>query len=71
MTIACAISLAGNPQEFWLHFGDQQIGPATDKRPVRFIENLLTGERRMLEWGGTRLRIEPSADPALFFRCYT
>jgi starch synthase (maltosyl-transferring) len=36
---------------------------------VRTIENLVTGERRMLEWGGARLRIDPSADPALFFRC--
>jgi len=67
--VACAISLHGGPQEFWLHFGDQQIGTPDEKRPVRTIENLVTGERRMLEWGGTRLRIDPSADPAVFFRC--
>jgi starch synthase (maltosyl-transferring) len=67
--VVCAISLHGGPQEFWLHFGDQQIGAPDEKRPVRTIENLVTGERRMLEWGGARLRIDPSADPALFFRC--
>jgi starch synthase (maltosyl-transferring) len=36
---------------------------------VRAIENLITGEHRLLEWGGTRLRIDPSNDPALLFRC--
>jgi starch synthase (maltosyl-transferring) len=66
--VACAISLAAGPQEFWLHFGDHQIGGDT-KRPVREIENLVTGERRLIEWGGTRLRINPAADPALIFRC--
>ena len=29
----------------------------------RAIENLVTGERRMLEWGGVRLRIDPAARP--------
>jgi len=36
---------------------------------VRLIENLVSGDRHMLEWGGIRLRIDPS-DPALVFRCY-
>jgi starch synthase (maltosyl-transferring) len=63
--VACAIALAGAPQTFWLHFGESKIGGS----PVRAIENLLTGERRMLEWGGTRLRIDPNDDPALLFRC--
>jgi starch synthase (maltosyl-transferring) len=66
--VACAISLAAGPQEFWLHFGDQQIGGET-KHPVREIENLASGERRLLEWGGVRLRIDRAADPALLFRC--
>lgn len=63
--VACAVALTGNPQDFWLHFGDNKIGGS----PVRAIENLLTGERRLLEWGGTRLRIDPIDDPALMFRC--
>ena len=68
--VAVAIALSDAPHEFWLHFGAEQIGPADAKRPVRLIENLLTGERHMLEWGGIRLRINPSNDPALVFRCH-
>ncbi|MGA7387011.1 MAG: alpha-1,4-glucan--maltose-1-phosphate maltosyltransferase [Pseudolabrys sp.] len=66
--VACAIALAAGPQEFWLHFGDHLIGGGT-QFPVREIENLITGERRLLEWGGVRLRIDPVGDPALIFRC--
>ena len=40
------------------------------RRPVRAIENLVTGERHMLEWNGVRLRIDPANDPALLFRCH-
>lgn len=68
--VAGAIALSNTPHEFWLHFGAEQFGPADAKRPVRLIENLLTGERHMLEWGGVRLRINPSNDPALVFRCH-
>ncbi len=68
--VACAIALAGEPQDFWLHFGDILIGPHGNKRPVRAIENLITGELRMLEWGGIRLHIDPASDPSLIFRCH-
>ncbi len=68
--VAAAIALTGSPHEFWLHIGDQQIGVDGAKRPVRAIENLATGERHRLEWNGIRLRIVPSRDPALLFRCY-
>jgi starch synthase (maltosyl-transferring) len=68
--VACAIALARAPQEFWLHFGDVLIGPPGNKRPVRAIENLVTGELRMLEWGGVRLHIDPASDPSLIFRCH-
>ncbi len=68
--VAVAISLAGSPQEFWLHFGDIEIGPADARRPVRAIENLVTGERHLLEWNGRRLRIDPADEPALLFRCH-
>jgi starch synthase (maltosyl-transferring) len=67
--VACAIALTSGPKEFWLHFGDIQIGPAGAQRPVRLIENLVTGERHWLEWNGITLRIDPAAEPALFFRC--
>ena len=68
--VAAAIALTGTPHEFWLHFGDQHIGPDDTRRPVRAIENLVTGERHLLEWNGIRLRIDPSIDPAILFRCY-
>ena len=65
--VACAIALTASQQEFWLHFGDAYIGEPS--KPVRAIENLVTGERLLLEWGGVRLRINPANDPALIFRC--
>jgi len=68
--VACAIALTHEPKEFWLHFGDVQIGPADAKRPVRMVENLVTGEQRLLEWNGLRVRIDPQTDPALLFRCH-
>ena len=37
---------------------------------TREIENLVTGERHQIEWGGVRLTIDPSQDPALLFRCF-
>jgi starch synthase (maltosyl-transferring) len=69
-TVAGAIALTAAPHEFWLHFGGEQTRPDEAKRPIRTIENLLTGERHLLEWNGVRLRIDPSNDPALLFRCY-
>jgi starch synthase (maltosyl-transferring) len=69
--IAVAVALNGpDPSEFWFHFGDIQIGPEDNRRPIAQIENLLTGERHVLEWGGVRLRINPHEDPALLFRCW-
>ncbi len=68
--VAGAISLTNPAKEFWLHFGDTLIGPPDARRPVREVENLATGERHWLEWNGIRLRIDPSADPALLFRCF-
>ncbi len=67
--VACAIALSRTPKEFWLHFGDLTIGPQDDRRPVRVVENLVTGERHLLEWNGLRVRIEPDRDPALLLRC--
>ena len=67
--VACAIAIAGGPHDFWLHFGSLEIGPAGARRAVREIENLVTGARHRLEWGGVRLRIDAAQDPALFFRC--
>jgi len=40
-----------------------------DFRQVVAVENLLTGERHPVEWGGLRVRIDPARDPALLLRC--
>jgi starch synthase (maltosyl-transferring) len=68
MAVAIALAEEG-PREFWFHFGDIEIGPRDARQRVRAIENLITGERHILEWGGVRLRIDPQQDPALLFRC--
>jgi starch synthase (maltosyl-transferring) len=69
--VAAAIALAqGAPRQFWLHFGELEIGPRDARRRVREIENLVTGERLNIEWGGIRLTIDQSQDPALLFRCF-
>jgi starch synthase (maltosyl-transferring) len=68
--VAVAIALnRGGTRQFWFHFGEIEIGPQGGRRRVRAIENLITGERHVIEWGGVRLRIEPDQDPALLFRC--
>jgi starch synthase (maltosyl-transferring) len=70
--VAVAIALSGHgPRQFWFHFGDLHVGPMHARRPVTAVENLVTGERHRIEWGGVRLRIDPQNDPALLFRCYT
>jgi starch synthase (maltosyl-transferring) len=67
--VVAAIALSRDAHEFWLPLGDVQIGAAGDRRQVVALENLITGERYPLEWGGIRLRIDPARDPALLFRC--
>ena len=70
--VAVAIALNGHgPRTFWFHFGEITIGPDGKRAPVRAIVNLTNGERHMIEWGGVRLTINPSDDPALLFRCET
>jgi starch synthase (maltosyl-transferring) len=66
-TVAVAVALTREPHEFWFPIGDTEVG--TDGRHVAAIENLVTGERHPVEWGGVRLRIDPVRDPALLFQC--
>jgi starch synthase (maltosyl-transferring) len=68
-SVVAAIALSREPHEFWLPLGDIQVGMAGDRRNVAALENLMTGERYPVEWGGIRLRIDPVRDPALLFRC--
>jgi starch synthase (maltosyl-transferring) len=68
-TVAVAIALSRDPHEFWFPLADVQVNVAGERRPVIAVENLVTGERLPVEWGGLRLRIDPARDPALLFRC--
>jgi starch synthase (maltosyl-transferring) len=68
-TVAVAIALSREPHEFWFPLSDIQVNVGDERRPVLAVENLITGERLPVEWGGIRLRIDPVRDPALLFRC--
>ncbi len=68
-TVVAAIALSRDVHEFWLPLGDVQVGAEGERRHVAAVENLFTGERSPVEWGGIRLRIDPVHNPALLFRC--
>ena len=67
--VVAAIALTRDAREVWLPLGDVKIGRGETHRPVTAVEDLVTGERHALEWGGVRLRIDPARDPALLLRC--
>jgi starch synthase (maltosyl-transferring) len=67
-TVAGAIALSRDPYEFWLPI-DTQVMVDGERRNVAAVENIITGERHGVEWGGIRLRLDPQRDPAIFFRC--
>jgi starch synthase (maltosyl-transferring) len=66
--VAGAIAISRDPYEFWLPI-DTQITVDGELRNVAAVENIITGERHGVEWGGIRLRIDPQRDPAALFRC--
>jgi starch synthase (maltosyl-transferring) len=68
-TVAVAIALSRDVHEVWLPLGDVQVGADSERRHVAAVENLVTGERYPVEWGGIRVRIDPVRDPAVLFRC--
>jgi starch synthase (maltosyl-transferring) len=68
-SVIIAIALSRDVHEVWVPLGDVQVGMPGDRRNVAAVENLMTGERYPVEWGGIRLRIDPARDPALLFRC--
>ena len=67
--VAAAIALSREPHDFWLPLGDLQVDTEGALKPVAAVENIITGERHAVEWGGLQLRIDPLRDPALLFRC--
>ena len=68
-TVVVAIALSREPHEFWFPIGDIQVDVDGERKHVAAVEDLITGERRAVEWGGLHLRIDPTRDPALLFRC--
>jgi len=68
-TVVGAISLSRDAHEFWFAIGDVQVDVGGERRHVAAVEDLITGERRAVEWGGLHVRIDPMRDPALLFRC--
>ena len=65
-----AISLTRDVQEFWLPLsGVEMTAAETERKAPLALENLVTRERRAVEWGGIHLRIDPARDPAALFRC--
>lgn len=69
-TLAIAIAVTGpDAREFWLHFGDNEIGSSNARRRIVAVENLQTGERIPVQWGGVRLRLDPNRDPMIALRC--
>ncbi|WGS22235.1 MULTISPECIES: alpha-1,4-glucan--maltose-1-phosphate maltosyltransferase [unclassified Bradyrhizobium] len=67
--IAAVIALSPDVHDIWLPLGDTRVGPGDARRPVAAVEDLVTGERHTLEWGGVRLHIDPERDPARLLCC--
>jgi starch synthase (maltosyl-transferring) len=64
-----AIALSRDASEVWLPLNDVQLLVDGELRNVVALENILTGERHGVEWGGFRMRLDPMRDPAMLYRC--
>ncbi len=67
--VAVAIALSADSHDVWFPIGDAEIGPSGSRRKIVAVENVTTGERYAVEWGGIRLWIDPHRDPAILLRC--
>jgi starch synthase (maltosyl-transferring) len=67
--VAVVIALAHDVHQIWLPIGDIELNIDGERRHVAAVENLVSGARTVLDWGGLSVRIEPDRDPAVFFRC--
>ncbi len=67
--IAVAIALSRDPHEFWFPLDEVQLNVEGEPRQVVAVENVISGERHPVEWGGLRLRLDPVRDPAVLLRC--
>jgi starch synthase (maltosyl-transferring) len=64
-----AIAMSREPHTVWLPLGGINVRHGTERVPVVALENIITGERHSVEWGGIHLHIDPARDPAALFRC--
>lgn len=67
-TIAAAIALSADHHDIWLPLGDVHVETDGGRRPVAAVENVTTGERHAIEWGGLRVHLDPARDPAILLR---
>jgi starch synthase (maltosyl-transferring) len=67
--VAVAIALSPDTQEIWFPFGETELVTDSGRRRIVAVEDLRTGERHAIEWGGIRLRIDPHREPAILLRC--
>ncbi len=67
--VLVVVALSSHAREFWLPLGNVTVEIDGERRSVTMLENLANGEQSRIEWGGIRLQIDPSRDPALLFRC--
>ena len=67
--VAVVIALSRDVHQVWLPIGDTKIDVGGERRHVAAVENLVSGARTVLDWGGLSVRIEPERDPAVFLRC--
>ena len=67
--VAVVIALSRDVHDVWLPIGDTKLEVGGERRHVAAVENLVSGARTVLDWGGLSVRIEPDRDPAVFLRC--
>lgn len=67
--ITGAIAMAREPRDIWLPLHGVNVRHGAELRSVAALENIITGERHGVEWGGVHLHLDPVRDPAALFRC--
>jgi starch synthase (maltosyl-transferring) len=65
--VIVAIALSPDMREVWLPLAGTHVQAGSETRHIAAVENIVTGERYPLEWGGLRVMIDPNRDPALLF----
>ncbi|WP_423959473.1 alpha-1,4-glucan--maltose-1-phosphate maltosyltransferase [Bradyrhizobium sp.] len=66
--VIAAVALSPDHREVWLPLEGTHVDVGNERRHIAAVENILTGERYPLDWGGLRVRIDPSRDPAILLR---